>query len=84
MSSFMGGSAFAMASQIAEGYILVTNATIKKLNKSERVSLEAELEKILRDIRGEQPPLDDTPALQKRNRKISRINQAKMIVRNAP
>ena len=81
MGSFLGGSAYGMANQIAEGYVLVTSATLKKFQPHEVKSLEAELDKIAREVRSENPPLDDTQALQKRNRKIGRLNQAMLLVR---
>ena len=40
-----------------------------------------ELDRHLREVRGEQPPLDDTRALQDRNRRIQRLNTATTILR---
>ncbi|MFC2171044.1 hypothetical protein ACFLU6_00255 [Acidobacteriota bacterium] len=82
MGAFIGGSAYAMARDIAEGLILITPMMLRKLNKGELKTLSFELDKLLRDIRSEQPPLTDTLAIQKRSRKISRLNQATMQIRN--
>ncbi len=76
MSPYMGGSAPAMATQIAEGYTLLTAVQLKRLTDVEMDLLLFELEKILRDARGEQVDLEDIPALQVRNRKLSRIQNA--------
>ena len=46
-----------------------------------RKQLEAEVDKLAREIRAENPPLDDQQALQKRNRKLGRINQAMLLIR---
>lgn len=72
----MGGSAPAMASQISEGYTLLTAVQLKRLTDPEMDLLLFELEKILRDARGEQVDLEDIPALQVRNRKLSRLQNA--------
>jgi hypothetical protein len=80
MSNFIGGSAFAMANQIADGYLLMNIHHIKKLTRADIHLLKAEMDKIMRDTRAEQPPLDQTDLLQKRNRRISRLNQAYMML----
>jgi hypothetical protein len=72
----MGGSAPAMANQISEGYTLLTAVQLKRLTDPEMDLLLFELEKILRDARGEQVDLEDIPALQVRNRRLSRIQNA--------
>ena len=82
MGSFMGGSAPAMARQIADGYTLVSAVTLKRLNNQQLQALEFELDKQLRGIRGEQVDLEDQPGLQKRNRKISRIDGALRVIRS--
>lgn len=82
MCAFIGGSAFVMAKDIADGLVLLTPMLVRKLNKPEIQNLEFELNKLLKEVRGEQPPLTDTLAIQKRNRKMSRINQAAIIIRN--
>jgi len=74
--SFMGGSAYAMASQIAEGFLMVTERTFSRMPAPELALLAQELDKRLREVRSEQPDLEDTQALQKRNRRIMRLNSA--------
>ena len=82
MGNFMGGSAPAMANQIAEGFILVSLATLKAFTDPELTLLRFELERLQRDTRAEVPPPDDAMAQQARNRKISRLGQALQIVMN--
>ena len=81
MGNFQGGSAYGMASQISEGYILVNERTFHRLQRGELDKLTFELEKRLREIRGEQPDLADTKAVQQRQRKMMRINSATMMLR---
>lgn len=81
MGNFPGGSAWAMAKDIAESVLLPTERTFARLQPGELDQLAFELERALRDTRGIQPPLDDIPALQQRNRRITRLNQALAMLR---
>jgi len=83
MGSFPGGSASAMARQIADGYTLVNQHTYKRLSEPQLSVLEFELDKKLREIRAEFVDLDDQPALQKRNMRISRLVGALRVLRYA-
>jgi len=83
MSNFMGGSAYAMARDIAEGMVLVNAGTFKKFAPAELRQLVFELDKIQKEARADQPPLDDTQAIQKRGRKLSRITVALQIINSA-
>jgi hypothetical protein len=76
-----GGSAFAFARDIGEGYQTVTERSFKGLSKAEMDTLAFELDRALRDIRGEQAPLEDLVAIQARSRKIQRLNGALMMLR---
>lgn len=76
----MGGSAPAMASQIAEGFILVSTATLKGYLPNELQALRQELEKVLRDTRSLVPPQDDALLQQARHRKIARVSSAVQVV----
>jgi len=82
MAKFMGGSAPAMASQVAQGLYLLSSASLKGYQPGELASLKQELEKLQRDARAETPPQDDAQANQARNRKISRLSQALQIITN--
>lgn len=82
MANYMGGSAPAMASQIADGFILVSTATLKGYQPGELSLLRTELDKLLREVRAEVPPQDDALANQARNRRIARISSAMQVVQN--
>jgi len=82
MANFMGGSAPAMANQIAEGYILLSTNTLRGFLPGELGLLRTELEKLQRDARAVVPPQDDALAQQARNRKIARISSALQVVMN--
>ena len=71
-----------MAKDIAEGYVMITERSFKSLTRSDLDQLTFELERHLRDLRSDQAPLDDIPAIQLRNRKIQRVNTAMMVLRS--
>jgi hypothetical protein len=80
MANFMGGSAPAMANQIAEGYILLSLATLKGFTPGDLSALRIEIDKLLREVRAIVPPSDDAQANQARNRKIGRLSSAMQVV----
>jgi hypothetical protein len=80
MSGFIGGSAWAMARDIGKGNILLTARTIARLNRAEMDQLYFELERFLRQLRGEQPDLADTLAIRSRNQTLVRLRRAQSLV----
>ena len=78
----MGGSAPAMAAQIADGMYILNVQTLKALSGGELAQLRHELEKLQREVRATVSPVDDAQASQARNRRIGRLNSALMIVGN--
>jgi len=79
--SFLGGSAFTMVRDIAEGYHLVTERTFRAMQPSEINQLAPEIDRVLRGVRGVPAPLDDLMALKARNRRIQRLNTVMMMLR---
>jgi hypothetical protein len=76
MANFMGGSAWAMAQQIADGFILVSERTYKRLERPELEKLAFEMEKLQREVRSGQVELNDIVAIQGKSRKLSRLTGA--------
>lgn len=83
MSVFIGGSAYNMARDIADGYVIATELTFKQFKPPDFQTFGFEAEKLLRDIRGTQPPSTDTEALQKRQRRMQRLQLAVTIANGA-
>ena len=79
---YMGGSAFAMARDVGEGYILLNQTTLRRMTGEELKQLRFEIERILTSLRSEQPSLNDMNAIQTRNRKLSRLNSAVSMINN--
>lgn len=79
---FPGGSAYAMARDVGEGFLLVTERTFKTMSRSDLDQVVFEMDRYLRELRGDQPAIDDLPAVQLRQRKMQRINSALSILRS--
>jgi len=76
MGYFIGGSPRAMANQLMEGYILLNRVILKKYSLSDLQVLKSELGKLLREVRSQQPPLEDTHAIKQRNRRIQKLSSS--------
>ena len=82
MANFMGGSAAAMASQVAEGFITLNPNTLRGYAPGDLASLKQELERLQRDTRALTPAADDALGNQAKSRKVTRLNSAIMTVNN--
>jgi hypothetical protein len=71
-----------MARQICDGFTLLSQPLLKRLSLDQMVTLEFELDKRLRETRGEAVDLQDQQGLQARNRRISRIEGAVRLLRH--
>jgi len=69
-----------MAKDIAEGYVTVNPVALKKFSTADLQQLDVEVDKLSREVRGENPPQDDVQAIQKKNRKLQRLQQARLVV----
>lgn len=81
MSNFPGGSVYSMVQGIASGAYLVTEKSFKRLLPTEIQQLTGELDRQVRLVRADQPPLDDTAAQQQRHRTLGRLNSALAMLR---
>ena len=82
MSKFLGGSAYAMARDIGEGFFAVTERSFKGMSVSELSQLDHEIDRHLRELRGAQSPKDETALVQARSRKILRLSSALTMLRH--
>jgi hypothetical protein len=82
MSVFLGGSAYTMVRDIADGYVITSELTFKKFLHPDFQTFGFELDKLLREIRGNVPPTGDVEATQKRQRRMQRLQQALTIANN--
>ena len=72
-----------MVRDIAEGFVIPTELTFKRFAPGDFVMFVQEADKLLREVRGNQVPVTDVEAAQKRQRSIQRVQQAMTIARNA-
>jgi hypothetical protein len=80
MSVFIGGSAYNMVRDIAEGYILATERTFRNYEDKQLGDFVQEANRLLQEVRADQPALTDTMAIQKRQRRMQRLMQSLTIV----
>jgi hypothetical protein len=82
VSVFTGGSAYSMIRDIADGFIIASELTFKQFKAGDFVLFSQEADKLLREIRGNPPPVTDVEATQKRQRRMQRVQNAMMLARN--
>ncbi len=80
MSNFTGGSAAAMARQVADGSLPVTESSLERLSGVELDAFSLAVGELRHEIR-EQPPPADVEAVRARNLKIQRLNTCGMMLR---
>lgn len=78
----ISGSPKKMAQDIADGFMMLSPPMLKSYTPADIKIVLANLAIVTRDIRGEQIPLDDVMALKARNMKLSRLNQAEVVIRS--
>lgn len=79
----MGGSAWAMARDIGSGVLLVSVRTFRRMTREEIVKLKFELERLQRQIRGDQPPLEDQAKVRDRQQKLQRLTRSLSVLNGA-
>jgi hypothetical protein len=83
VSVFIGGSAYNMVRDVAEGYVLTTERTFRNFGPKELGDFVQEANRLLTEVRADQPDLSDTMAIQKRQRRMQRLIQSLAIVNAA-
>jgi hypothetical protein len=83
VSVFIGGSAYTMVRDIADGFIIPTELTFKKFGPGDLVVFSQEADKFLREVRGSTPATNDVEETRKRQRRLQRLQQAMSLARGA-
>ncbi|HEX4961062.1 MAG TPA: hypothetical protein VF173_09510 [Thermoanaerobaculia bacterium] len=60
----------------------MTERTFKTLTRGDLDQLAFEFDRHLRELRGDQPAIDDLPAVQLRQRRMQRLNSALQMLRS--
>jgi hypothetical protein len=77
----ISGNPKKIAQDISEGVTLVSSPMLKRYNAADIKIILNNMAIVSREIRAVQIPLEDVMALKKKNMKITRMNQAEMIIR---
>ena len=80
MAAFPAGSAWALVRDITEGYFLLTERPLRLLSPAELDQFNHELDRKMRDLRGEVVPADDVQGNQQKNRRLSRLRGAQVLL----
>lgn len=78
----MANPAWKVASDVAEGFLLISPVVLRRYQLHEVDALQKELEKLSRELRGTVVGPDDAEAFQAKNRKLLRISQATVVLQN--
>jgi hypothetical protein len=76
MSVFIGGSAYNMVRDVADGFVTVSERTFRKYGPGDFAAFSQEVNRFLTEVRSNQPALTDTEAIQKRQHRMRRLQQA--------
>ena len=78
----ISGNPKKIAQDISEGFMIISAPMLKRYNAADLKIIMNNIAVVSRELRGEQIPLEDVMALKKKNMKVSRLNQAEMIIRS--
>ena len=70
-----------MAQAVAEGFLMFPPPMLRNYTPADIKIILANLALVTRELRQEQIPLEDIMALKLRNMKLSRMNQAEVVIR---
>jgi len=77
----IAGSPKKMAQDIAAGFMMLSPPMLRAYTPADFKTILANLGIVARDLRQEKVPQDDLAAAKTKNMKLSRLNQAEVIVR---
>ena len=76
----IAGSPKKLARDIADGYLMVTPPMLKSYTPIDLRTIVANIGIVSRELRSELIPTDDAMAIKAKNMKLSRLNQAEMVI----
>lgn len=77
----ISGNPKKIAQDISEGFMIISAPTLKRYNAADLKTIMNNIAMVSRELRSQQIPLEDVMALKKKNMKVSRLNQAEMVIR---
>ena len=76
----MASPAWKTAEDVAEGYVVLNQVTLKRFQPQELDQLQRELEKVVRETRTTIVPENDAEKAQTKNRRLLRLSQATTVL----
>ncbi|OGW38631.1 MAG: hypothetical protein A2010_18765 [Nitrospirae bacterium GWD2_57_9] len=76
----IAGSPKKLAQDIAEGYLMLTPPLLKNYTPADLKIIVVNIGIVTRELRQAMIPLDDVMAIKARNMKLSRLNQADVVI----
>jgi hypothetical protein len=77
----IAGSPKKLAQDIAGGYMMLSPPMLKAYTPVDLKTILSNLGMVAREVRQEQIPQEDVPAMKAKNMKLSRLNQAEIVLR---
>ncbi len=77
----ISGNPKKIAVDISKGYLIISAPMLKRYNAADLKTIINNIAIVSRELRAEQIPLEDVMTIKKKNMKVSRLNQAEMIIR---
>lgn len=77
----IAGSPKKLVQDIANAFLTLNPPMLRQYDTGDLRTLLVNIALVAREIRGEQIPLEDIMALKAKNLKLSRLNQAEMVIR---
>lgn len=77
----IAGSPKKLAQDIAEGYLMLTPPLLKNYTPADLKTIVVNIGIVARELRQVVIPLDDVMIIKARNMKLSRLNQADVVIR---
>jgi len=77
----IAGSPKKLAQDVADGYLSFSPPMLRNYSPADIKLVLANLALVTRELRQEQIPLDDIMAVKLRNMKLTRLNQAEVVIR---
>ena len=78
----ISGSPKKMAQDIADGFLMLSPPMLRPYTPADLKTILTNLGIVARELRAQQIPLEDFMAIKAKNMKLTRVNQAEMIIRN--
>lgn len=76
----ISGSPKKLCQDIADGYLILTVPMLKNYAPADLKTIVSNIAVVARELRQEAIPLEDVMAIKTRNMKLSRLNQAQVVI----